>query len=107
MLYNAGVMSQSKKSSLPLQKENMDLILLPSLFSSNTALQNIQIIKTAIRDRFIYSEIVFFFLSNVILVERVQIITKVTKRYKKGSPSIYLGGFFYNFSKSCQCWNLI
>ena len=83
----------------------MDLILLPSLFSNNTALQNIQIIKRAIRDRFIYSEIVFFFffLSNVILVERVQIITKVTKRYKKGSPSIYLGGFFYNFSKSCQC----
>ena len=74
----------------------MDLILLPSLFSSNTALQNTQIIKRAIRDRFIYSEIVFlfFFLSNVILVERVQIITKVTKRYKKGSPSIYLGGFF-------------
>lgn len=72
----------------------MDLILLPSLFSSNIALQNIQIIKRAIRDRFIYSEIVFcFFLSNVILVERVQ-ITKVTKRYKKGSPSIYLGGFF-------------
>lgn len=82
----------------------MDLILLPSLFSNNTAMQNIQIIKRAIRDRFIYSEIVFcFFLSNVILVERVQIITKVTKRYKKGSPSIYLGGFFYNFSKSCQC----
>lgn len=73
----------------------MDLILLPSLFSNNTALQNIQIIKRAIRDRFIYSKIVFcFFLSNVILVERVQIITKVTKRYKKGSPSIYLGGFF-------------
>lgn len=82
----------------------MDLILLPSLFSNNTALQNIQIIKRAIRDRFIYSEIVlFFFLSNVILVERVQIITKVTKRYKKGSLSIYLGAFFYNFSKSCQC----
>jgi len=78
----------------------MDLILLPSLFSSNTALQNIQIIKRAIRDRFIYSEIVFF-LSNVIFVERVQIITKVTKRYKEESPSIYLGGFFYNFSKSC------
>ena len=74
----------------------MDLILLPSLFSSNTELQNVQIIKRASRDRFIYSEIVFlfFFLSNVILVERVQIITKVTKRYKKGSPSIYLGGFF-------------
>ena len=82
----------------------MDLILLPSLFSNNTALQNIQIIKRAIRDRFIYSEIVFFFFFlNVIFVERVQIITKVTKRYKKGSPSIYLGGFFYNFSKSCQC----
>ena len=83
----------------------MDLILLPSLFSSNTELQNVQIIKRASRDRFIYSEIVFlfFFLSNVILVERVQIITKVTKRYKKGSPSIYLGGIFYNFSKSCQC----
>ena len=87
----------------------MDLILLPSLFSSNTELQNVQIIKRASRDRFIYSEIVFlfFFLSNVILVERVQIITKVTKRYKKGSPSIYLGGIFYNFSKSCQCWNMM
>ena len=41
MLYNAGVMSQSKKSPLPLQKENMDLILLSSLFSSNTALQKL------------------------------------------------------------------
>ena len=64
----------------------MDLILLPSLFSSNTALQNIQIIKRAIRERFIYSEIVFFFIKRD-FVERVQIITKVTKRY--------------NFSKSC------
>ena len=42
----------------------MDLILLPSLFSSNIALQNIQIIKRAIRDRFIYSEIVFFFFNQ-------------------------------------------
>ena len=76
----------------------MDLILFPSLFSSNTALQNIQIINWAICDRFIYSEIVFFFfLSNVIFVERVQIITKVTQRYKEGSPSIYLGGFFTTF----------
>ena len=63
----------------------MDLILLPSLFSSNTAMQNTQIIKRAIRERFIYSEIVFFIKRD--FVERVQIITKVTKRY--------------NFSKSC------
>lgn len=67
----------------------MDLILLPSLFSSNTALQNTQIIERAIRERFIYSEIVFFIKRD--FVERVQIITKVTKRY--------------NFSKSCvEIW---
>lgn len=72
-------------------KENMDLILLPSSFSSNTALQNIQITKRAIRDRFIYSETLF--LSKMIFVERVQITTKATKRYKKGSLSAFLGGF--------------
>ena len=87
ILYNAGVMSQGKKSFKRKYGSNS----FASSFSSNTALQNIQITKRAIRDRFIYSETLF--LSKMIFVERVQITTKATKRYKKGSLSAFLGGF--------------